>query len=1307
MVAEMKKLGKWLGIAGLLGTLVVSSAGAAEKTPSENAPTGHEWEQEQNLSLNKEKPRATFASFGDVESALKILPENSKYWRSLDGPWKFNWVKTPDERPRDFYKPEYDVSGWKEIPVPSSWQLQGYDVPVYSNIGYLFKRDWPRVMGEPPKDFTAFVNRNPVGSYRRDFEVPADWKDRQVFINFDGVDSFFYLWVNGHYIGFSKDSRTPAAFNITKYLKPGKNQVAVEVYRFSDGSYLECQDMWRLSGIFRTVSLYSVPSVHIADFFTLTDPAEDGKWKLSTEVQIRNLDSGAKDLALSLTLHDAATGKAVALDKPVDAVLPALEKGEGKVQLSTTVSKPALWSAETPNLYTLVLELKDKKGRSLEFVSAQVGFRKVEIRDGVYLFNGQPVKFKGANRHENFPDVGHAVTREQMELDILRLKQANVNHVRTSHYPDAPYWYYLCNKNGIYILDEANIESHGYGYGKESVSHPKEWEAAHVVRVMAMVERDKNHPCVAIWSLGNEAGPGNNFAVAEKAIKARDTSRPTHYERNNDIVDLGSTMYPDVAWVQGVAKGAPGVKYPFYICEYAHIMNNSLGYLTDYWEAIESSDRIIGASIWEWCDQGLYKTTPGGERFVAYGGDFGDKPNDGQFIVKGVVYADRTPKPCYFEVKKVYQDIAVTPSDPANGKVEIFNKYFFKDLSEFEVVWELTEDGKVVQSGTMPTPSLPARQKAVVTVPFKKPEFQPGAEYHIKLGFRLLKDYVWAPKGYELADAQVVLPNPESAKVAIDVKSGDTPKIEESPERVTVQGKDFLATFDPKTGSLAHLNYRGKEMLSQGIELNVFRCPLNNDGWAMGKWFEMGLRNLKHQATDFKVEKAGTSVRLVATVTSRGERRERCVDFAGNKTRIEPGQPLDESALQFKSTFVWTVYADGSIACQTAVAPVGPTIPLPKVGVKMELPAAFDTVAYFGRGPEENYPDRKTGSFFGQYTQKVREMFVPYARPNDMGNREEVRWMALRNGEGDGVLFTALDNPFSAAALPYTASELLLANHPPELPKKTDRTVLTLDTAVMGLGGASCGPGPLERDIPKSNRAYHLGFLIRPLERNDDVAAKARVSVPTVAPVAVMRQKGKLLMTCGTPGATIKYQFGKRDAETANGPITAKMGEKIRVWAEKDGVKPSVPTPYVVSGDAGKAGYSVKYVSSQQQDEGEAENLIDGDPSTYWHTEYKLSLAKYPHTVDLDLGEVKSFKGMAYLPRQDGNPNGRVAKYQVSVSSDAQTWTPVAEGTFANTGERQVANFGKTVSARYLRFVALSEVRGQEFASAAELDLIP
>lgn len=1278
----------------LLLACAAPAAFSAENAPAPSQPTGHEWEEEQNLSLNKQPTHATFASFGDVESARKILPENSAYWRSLDGPWKFHWVKQPDERPRDFYKPEFDVSSWKDIPVPSSWQCEGYGVPVYSNQRYLFKRDWPHVMEEPPKNFTAYINRNPVGSYRRDFEIPKEWSGRDVFLNFDGVDSFFYLWINGTYVGFSKDSRSPAEFNITQYLRPGKNVVAAEVYRFSDGSYLECQDMWRLSGIFRTVSLQARPVTHIRDFFALPDldaKYQDGSLKITGEVAGPDAN-GSRVVA---TLFDDA-GKQV-----VSA--PANLK-DGKFEANLAVSNPHKWTAETPNLYTLVLELKNAAGQSQEFVSTQAGFRKVEIKDQVFLVNGQPVKLKGVNRHENFPDTGHAVTRAQMELDMLRLKQANVNHVRTSHYPNDPYWYYLCNRDGIYILDEANIESHGYYYGAESLSHPKEWMPAHVARVMAMVERDKNHPCIVIWSLGNEAGPGENFVAAEKALKARDTSRPTHYERNNAIVDIGSNQYPDVGWTWSAAKGAAGIKYPFYISEYAHIMNNAMGDLADYWQAIESSDKILGAAIWEWCDQGLYKANEKGERYVAYGGDFGDAPNDGQFIVKGVVFADRTPKPCYFEVKHVYQDVTVSAADLAKGEVEIFNKYFFKDLSEFATVWELTEDGKVIQSGSIPTPQIAPRQKAVVKIPFQQPAMKPGAEYFLKVGFQLRADYPWAKKGYELASGQVALPNAQAERPAFAPSEGEL-QVQQAPEALTVRGKDFTAVFDPRNGSLTRFALHGQDVLSGRIELNAFRCPVNNDVWTMNKWFDQGLRLLEHRAMDFKAEQVGDTVQVKATVLSRGAHAERCIDFGGNHTRLEEGAPLGDRALQFRSEMVWTVFPDGAIALQTAIAPSGPVIALPKIGVRMELPERLAQMTYFGRGPQENYPDRKTGAFPGQYSSTVRDMFVPYARPNDMGNREEVRWIALTDSGGSGVLFTSLGQPMSAAALPYSATELLMANHPPELPKST-RTVLTLDAAVLGLGGASCGPGPLERDIPKSNRAYHLGFLMRPVSAGAQMAETARVSLPFTAPVAALRQKNQLLLTTATPEATIRYQLNNAPAAAASGPVPVKAGDKLVAWAERKGFSPSVKTSYEVPTAAEQGHYTIKYVDSQQRDEGEAEHLVDGDPDTYWHTEYGLTLTKYPHTVDIDLGELKKFKTITYLPRQD-NANGRIANYRFAISNDAKTWETVAEGTFPKGSQRQTIELKQPVTARYLRFVALSEQNGQDFAAAAEIEVGP
>jgi beta-galactosidase len=475
----------------------------------------------------------------------------------------------------------------------------------------------------------------------------------------------------------------------------------------------------------------------------------------------------------------------------------------------------------------------------------------------------------------------------------------------------------------------------------------------------------------------------------------------------------------------------------------------------------------------------------------------------------------------------------------------------------------------------------------------------------------------------------------------------------------------------------------------------------------MGKWFDQSLRTLTNCAADFKFERLADSFRLTASVLTRGARPERCADFGGNHTRAEPtGRPLDDTALQFRSQLEWTVYPDGSIACQAAIVPVGPAIVLPKLGVAMELPDRLGNVTYFGRGPEENYPDRKSGSFLGQYNRTVSEMFVPYARPNDMANREEVRWIALTDKQGDGALFTTLGEPMSAAALPYSASELLLANHPPELPKST-RTVLTLDTAVLGLGGASCGPGPMERDIPKANRAYHLGFLIRPVGKSTDLAAAARVSAPTVAPVAIMQQKSKLALSTATAGAVIFFQTNGGPEQTFTAPITAKAGDKVLAWAGKEGLRSCVPTALeVAAAGPDKSGYSIKYVNSQQTGEGEAAHLIDNDPDTYWHTEYALTVTKHPHTVDIDLGEPKSFKAIGYLPRQ-GGPNGRVAQYRFAVSDDAQTWTTVAEGRFPRGEARQVVPLKAPVKARYLRFVALSELQGQDFAAAGEIDIIP
>ena len=698
----------------------------------QEAPTGWEWQSPDSVAVNKLQPHAWFFSFRNIDEARKVLPENSSYWKSLDGMWKFHWAPNPDERPKDFFRTDYDVSKWDDIKVPMSWNMAGlqrdgknkYGDPLYSNQRVIFQHSWQPmndwkggVMRTPPKDWMTYRNRNEVGSYRRTFTVPADWKGQEIYLNFDGVDSFFYLYINGKYVGFSKNSRNLAEFNITPYLnKEGEeNTVAVEVYRHSDGSFLESQDMFRLPGIFRTVALTAKPQVQVRDFKAIPDLDETySNAKLHITAQLQNLSKKAiKGYTIQYSLYANrlySDENTLLSGVTASAKLAGKLNAKGEISLEATLdaaNKVSLWSAEAPHRYTLVGELKDGKGRTVQTFSTFVGFRKVEIKETpaekdefglagrYYYLNGQPIKLKGVNRHENNVKAGHTVSREQMEHEIFLMKRGNINHVRNCHYPDAPYWYYLCDKYGIYLEDEANIESHEYYYGKQSLSHVPEFRNAHIARNMEMVHATVNHPSVVIWSLGNEAGPGKTFVDCYNAIKAYDTSRPVQYERNNDIVDMGSNQYPSIAWVQGAVQGKYKLKYPFHISEYAHSMGNACGNLIDYWDAIESTNFFMGGAIWDWVDQALDKQDPAtGKTYWAYGGDFGkdNKPNDGMFCMNGIMRPDLTPKAQYFEVKKVYQNVGVKAIDMKQGQIEIFNKNYFEPLKNYQIVWSLYKD---------------------------------------------------------------------------------------------------------------------------------------------------------------------------------------------------------------------------------------------------------------------------------------------------------------------------------------------------------------------------------------------------------------------------------------------------------------------------------------------------------------------------------------------------------------------------------------------------------------------------------------
>lgn len=1270
------------------------------------APTGWEWQSPDSVAVNKQQPHAWFFSFRNIEEARKVLPENSSYWKSLDGLWKFHWAPNPDERPKDFYRTDYDVSQWDDIKVPMNWNLAGlqkdgnnkYGDPLYSNQRVIFQHSWQPmndwkggVMRTPPTNWMTYRNRNEVGSYRRTFSVPADWKGQQIYLNFDGVDSFFYLYINGKYVGFSKNSRNLAEFDITPYLnKEGEeNTIAVEVYRHSDGSFLESQDMFRLPGIFRTVALVAKPQVQVRDFKAIPDLDEAySHATLHISAQLQNLSKKAiKGYILQYSLYaNRLYSDDNDLMEGVTASTPLVGKlnSKGEIVLETTLdaaNKVKLWSAEAPYRYTLVGELKDAKGRTVQTFSTIVGFRKVEIKETpaekdefglagrYYYLNGQPIKLKGVNRHENNTLLGHTATREQMENEIFLMKRGNINHVRNCHYPDAPYWYYLCDKYGIYLEDEANLESHEYYYGKQSLSHVPEFRNAHIARNMEMVHATVNHPSVVIWSLGNEAGPGKTFVDCYNAIKAYDTSRPVQYERNNDIVDMGSNQYPSIAWVQGAVQGKYKLKYPFHISEYAHSMGNACGNLIDYWNAIESTNFFMGGAIWDWVDQALNKQDPvTGQTYWAYGGDFGkdNKPNDGMFCMNGILRPDFSPKAQYYEVKKVYQNVGVKAVDMKQGQIEIFNKNYFEPLKNYQIVWSLYKDGVCI-SKNQPLQGakniVGPREKGFYTLPYDYASLDPKSEYFVTVQFLLGKDMPWAAKGYPQMEEQLRVKGADVAapSIATVAKNGKAMKlsVDKAAKRANINGGNFQVAFDLNTGAIYSLKYGSQDIIKDGNgpKLDAYRAPTDNDAGIgyHNAWFKNGLYDLQHVVKNwnYTAKKDGT-YKLDFTVESQGKEGcdvnysnrdrdpESCYNFEKNK------HALTDADLKFTSRQIYTIYKDGSIEMQSAIGANRSKVILPRIGYSMVLPSELNQYDYYGRGPVNNYNDRKTSQFIGWYHSPVAEQGIMLPKPQAQGNREEVRWCAVTNDSQQGVVFIS-DSTMSASALPWSQQELTLAAHPYQLPKSSG-THLHLDAKVTGLGGASCGQGgPLTPDQVRSTPTT-FGFIIRP---------------------AVKSELGNIVKVSATGREMMKE-------------VMKKMQQNQQT-----------------------SGLQIAFASSQEPDEGDAAYLVDGDPSTFWHTMYSITLAKYPHWVDFDAGKQKVIKGFTYLARQDGSLNGCIKDYEIYVSNDNKTWgEPILKGHFEKTAKLQKVMLNKPVKARYFRLRALNEQNGQDYASGSEFTLI-
>ncbi|MFX1278129.1 MAG: glycoside hydrolase family 2 TIM barrel-domain containing protein [Promethearchaeota archaeon] len=1027
-----------------------------------------DWENAEIIGQNKEPAHNTFIPYLDMESALKGVREDSIYYQSLNGSWRFHWVKKPEDRPINFFKIDYDVDNWEEISVPSNWQMHGYGIPIYLNIRYprsVRKKNIPKISHE----------YNPVGSYRTEFIIPNNWNNREVFIHFDGVKSAFYIWVNGEKVGYSQGSMTPSEFNITRYLREGVNILAVEVYRWSDGSYLEDQDMWRLSGIYRDVYLFSTQKVHIRDFYAYCIFDEQFKdAQLKNRIKMRNYGSTNIDnLTVEISLLDENQNYDY---ENIIAVEKFYLEGntEKTIEFETIIKNPKKWSAENPNLYDLCISLKDSNDNIIEVGTCKFGFRQIEIReDGGFYINNQPIKFKGVNRHEHDPNHGRAVPFSRMFQDIKLLKQNNINAVRTSHYPDHPKWYELCDQYGIYIIDECNLESHEL---RDIL--PKSdplWTKACIDRMISMVERDKNHPCIIMWSLGNEAGMGENFKKMKEAALNIDGTRPIHYEQdyNNEVSDVFSYMYYPSYLLERMIKNREyglwtsrkklpeGTVKPYMLCEYAHAMGNSLGNFQEYWDVFEKYPNALGGFIWDFIDQGLRKTTDDGVEFWAYGGDFGDNPNDRNFCLNGIVMADRTPNPSLFEVKKVYQNVKIDPVDLIKGKVNISNKYSFQSVDFLEAEWELTANGLPIQKGNIGKLNIKPKETQEIIIPFKTPEILFNTEYHLKILFLLAEDTPWANKGYTMAWDQFKMPFDFINQPNIKLVELDDIEIEESSDKLVLQGKNFNVSIGKDSGVIESYSFKDMDLLRTPLVPNFWRAPTDNDLGSVDfrnkpiveinkNWREASKTRV---ITNFIFEPVNSKVIKVS------------VEFKV----VNADEPL-------KITYY--IYGNGHIIVKNQFIPSKQMI---RFGMQTSLPKELEKMTWYGRGPYETMLDRKTGAMIGVYSDIVENLIHPYARPQENGNKTDVRWVAMTNEEETlGLLITDIGGTYlSISAWPYTMEDLESVSHNHQLPRRESIT-FNIDYKQQGVGGDVPAMLMLHRKYRlEAKKYFEYTFLLR------------------------------------------------------------------------------------------------------------------------------------------------------------------------------------------------------------------------------------
>lgn len=1049
----------------------------------------HDWENPQVVGRNRRLMHVPLGAYSNEVDALTGDRNASPYTCLLNGTWKFHLVPRPEAAPDQFYAEAFDDSGWNSIPVPSNWQLptihlSGFkDNPIYTNIHYPFEPNPPY----PPDE-------NPTGCYRTSFTLNPAWKGRSVFLLFESVDSNLTLWINGQEVGYSQDSRLPAEFDITPYLHNGENILAALVMRYCDGTYLECQDFWHMSGIQRDVILYSKPTVCLEDF-TVRTLFEDCYQKARLVVDARiTQNPSLTDYTVKADLYDTE-GQPVleqslkGKPSPVTSFFPHIPEKTATVHLEQIIPHPHHWTAETPYRYILTLTLLDPQGQPIDFESCRVGFRQVEIKDGLLLVNGQRLVIRGVDRHEHHPVRGRALTESDMRQEIILMKQLNFNTVRTSHYPDHPIWYDLCDEYGMYIIDETNLETHGLG---GELSQDPLWAQAYLDRAARMVMRDKNHPCILLWSLGNESGSGPHHAAMANWIRAYDPTRFVHYESGlpgPEISDVFSCMYPNLEQMRQLLAD-PREKRPIMMCEYAYAKGNSTGNFFKFWDMVDTYPRFQGGCIWDWNDKAILHSSSDGQPYYAFGGDFGpdfdyqrfyQDNEDPQMCCNGIVGPDLTPHPGALEAKKVQAPVAIyvdagTLGRPAQdicaGQVTVWNKHQFISLAHLALHWELIEDGEIIQLGILPPIDLPAGQRAPVTIPIKTPTHPiPGAEYFLNLHFVLVKDASWASAGHEVTREQFPLRLPTLERPLRSLTSQPEVILTETDTNLLIQGQTFQVIFSKATGSLTTYQANGLNLLQSGPAECYNRAPtdvdllMGNPPAFIHKWRAAGVDRLERKIvslTAAQINPREIEIRAASCISAPG-----CVEG-------------------IDSEIFYRIYGGGQIMVDNTVNVDERYPQIPRIGLELILPAGFDTLTWYGRGPHENYADRLRSALIGRYTSSVDAQFTPYVYTSESGGKEGVRWLTLTNTQGDGLLVTGLV-PLHIDALHYSIADLTQSHHTYQLTRLPE-TILHLDAAHMGVGGDDGWLTPVHPEFQVQPGRYHFTVILRPLIAGQDPA---------------------------------------------------------------------------------------------------------------------------------------------------------------------------------------------------------------------------